>query len=243
MPVRDHVLPSLHLARERPRQDRCRYTDPIRPAPTTKPGAVNRAGLGQTPEGYLIVHESCYMSRSRKLHFGFFAAVLFGAPAEFCLTAANGLADDYSEYKNSVMLRVPGLARLRSGRCRIGELRRPCFARGVLSDRGGCHRHRRRGERACRTPRAGSCARRGGQPGPPVHPDNALRSRQVAAHVGAMRLCSYICHNAIDWLCICQQALDPRPSSHTAAERCDKNEALTFPRDALACSGFVFRSG
>ena len=25
------------------------------------------------------------MSRSRKLHFGFFAAVLFGAPAEFCL--------------------------------------------------------------------------------------------------------------------------------------------------------------
>jgi len=40
------------------------------------------------------------------------------------LTAANGLADDYSEFKNSVMLRVPGLARHYSGRCRIGDLRR-----------------------------------------------------------------------------------------------------------------------
>jgi hypothetical protein len=55
-----------------------------------------------------------------------------------------------------------------------------------------------------------------------------------------MRLCFDICQNAIDCLYNCQHALDPRPSSHTAAERCDKNEALTFPRDALACSGFVF---
>ena len=65
-------------------------------------------------------------------------------------------------------------------------------------------------------------------------------SRHVAPHGDTMRLCFYICHNAIDWLYICQHALDPRPSSHTAAERCDKNEALTFPRDALACSGLFF---
>ena len=57
-----------------------------------------------------------------------------------------------------------------------------------------------------------------------------------------MRLCFGICQRAIDWLYNCQHALDPRPSSHTAAERCEKNEALTFPRDALACSGFVFLS-
>src|SRR6202048_5425375 len=62
MPVRDHVPPSLHLARERPRQDRCRYTDPIRPAPPTNPGSVNRAGLGQTPEGTLLKDISLYMS-------------------------------------------------------------------------------------------------------------------------------------------------------------------------------------
>ena len=38
--------------------------------------------------------------------FWIFAAVLFAAPAECRLTAAKGLADDYSEYKNSIMLRV-----------------------------------------------------------------------------------------------------------------------------------------
>jgi hypothetical protein len=48
-----------------------------------------------------------------------------------------------------------------------------------------------------------------------------------------MRLCFDICQNAIDCLYNCQHALDPRPSSHTAAERCDKNEALTFPPETL----------